>query len=100
MDDDEEGEDGINEMERDVDEETLIQQKSPYEQKVIREHRQLFSESLDLSRYLKCPPMKIKLKQSLSSKLAHPYTGSSREQSPCTLRSRPNSFWTTWRNKG
>ena len=64
-----EDEEGIDEMDSDVDEETLIQQKSPYEQKFIREHRQLFSESLNPSRYLKCPPMKIKLKQSLSSKL-------------------------------
>ena len=56
-------------MDKDMDEETLIQQNSPYEQKVLREHRQLFSESLNPSRYLKCPPMKIRLKQSLSSKL-------------------------------
>ena len=64
-----EDEESIDERDSDVDEETLIQQKSPYEQKFIREHRQLFSESLNPSRYLKCPPMKIKLKQSLSSKL-------------------------------
>ena len=47
----------------------MINQKSPYEQKFIREHRELFSESLNLSRYLKCPPMKIKLKQAHPSKL-------------------------------
>ena len=64
-----EDEEGIDETDRDVDEETLIKQKSPYKQKFIREHRKLFSETLDPSRYLKCPPMKIKLKQSLSSKL-------------------------------
>ena len=52
-----------------MDEETLIKQKTPYEQKFIREHRALFSETLNPSRYLKCPPMKIKLKQSLSNKL-------------------------------
>ena len=45
---------GIDEMDKDMDEETLIQQNSPYEQKVLREHRQLFSESLNPSRYLKC----------------------------------------------
>ena len=59
---DREDEEGIYKTDRDVDEETLIKQKSPYEQKFIREHRKLFSETLDLSRYLKCPPMKIKLK--------------------------------------
>ena len=56
-------------MDRNVDEEALIKQKSPYEQKFIREHRELFSKTLNPSRYLRCPPMKIKLKQSLSSKL-------------------------------
>ena len=50
-----EEEEGIDEADRDVDEETLIKQKSPYKQKFIREHRQLFSESLDPSRYLKSP---------------------------------------------
>ena len=50
-----EDEEGINETDSDVDEETLIQQKSPYEQKFIREHRQLFSESLNPLRYQKCP---------------------------------------------
>ena len=35
-----EDEEGIDKMDSDVDEETLIQQKSPYEQKFIREHRQ------------------------------------------------------------
>ena len=54
---DTDGEDkkGIDKMERDVDEKTLIQQKSPYNQKFIREHRHLFSESLNPLRYLKCP---------------------------------------------
>merc|ERR1712240_569203 len=69
MDDDGKDEYGSDKMGRDVDEETLIQQKSPYDQKFIREHRQLFSKSLNPSRYLKCPLMEIKLKQSLSSKL-------------------------------
>ena len=52
-----------------VDKEELINKKSPYEQKFIREFRELFSETLNPSRYLKCPPMKIKLRQALSSKL-------------------------------
>ena len=69
LDQDDEDPDGIDETDRDVDEETLIKQKTPYEQKFIREHRALFSENLNPSRYLKCPPMKIKLKQSLSNKL-------------------------------
>ena len=46
--------DGIDETDRDIDEEALIKQKSSYEQKFIREHRKLFSETLDPSRYLKC----------------------------------------------
>merc|ERR1712041_36552 len=50
-------------------EEELISKKSPYEQRFIKEFRQLFSETLNPSRYLKCPPMKIKLRQALSSKL-------------------------------
>ena len=50
MDDDGEDEDSIDEMDKDVDEETT----SPYKQKFIREHRQLFSKSLNPSRYLKC----------------------------------------------
>merc|ERR1712089_90530 len=66
--DKEEEDDGIAE-EKAVDEEELIKMKSPYEQKFIREFRQLFSKTLNPSRYLKCPPMKIKLKQALSSKL-------------------------------
>ena len=66
--DKEEEDDGIAE-EKAIDEEELIKMKSPYEQKFIREFRQLFSETLNPSRYLKCPPMKIKLKQALSSKL-------------------------------
>ena len=56
-------------MDKDIFEESLIKQKAPNEQKFIREHRGLFSETLNPSRYLKYPPMKIKLKQSLSSKL-------------------------------
>ena len=63
------GEEGGVDTNPKTDEEKLINQKSPYEQKFIREHRELFSESLNPSRYLKCPPMKIKLKQALSSKL-------------------------------
>ena len=47
----------------------MIRHKSPYEQKFIRDHRSLFSETLKPSRFLCCPPMKIKLKQALSSKL-------------------------------
>ena len=52
-----------------VNEEELISKKSPYQQRFIREFRQLFSETLNPSRYLRCPPMKIKLKQAPSSKL-------------------------------
>ena len=63
------GEDEGAESSPKVDEESLIRQKSPYEQKFIRDHRSLFSESLKPSRFLHCPPMKIKLKQALSSKL-------------------------------
>ena len=59
----------------------LINQKSLYEQKFIREHRQLFSESLKPSRYLKCPLMKIKLRQALSSKL-----------DPCLYRFKPRTI--------
>ena len=68
-DDDLEGEDEGAESSPKVDEEALIRQKSPYEQKFIRDHRSLFSESLKPSRFLCCPQMKIKLKQALSSKL-------------------------------
>ena len=68
-DDDSEGEGEGAESSPKVDEEALIRQKSPYEQKFIRDHRSLFSESLKPSRFLRCPPMKIKLKQALSSKL-------------------------------
>ena len=64
-----EGEEGSTETNPKTNEEELINQKSPYKQKFIREHRQLFSESLDPSRYLKSPPLKIKMKQALSSKL-------------------------------
>ena len=66
---DKEGEDDGIAEEKKIDEEELINTKSKYEQKFIREFRQLFSETLNPSRYLKCPPMKIKLKQALSSKL-------------------------------
>ena len=66
--DPEEEDDGIA-PDKAINEEELIKTKSPYEQKFIREFRQLFSETLNPSRYLKCPPMKIKLKQALSSKL-------------------------------
>ena len=52
-----------------MDEDELISKKSPYEQKFIREFRQLFSETLNPSRYLCCPPLRIKLRQALSSKL-------------------------------
>ena len=45
-----------------VDEEALIRQKSPYEQKFIRAHRSLFSETHNPNRYLHYPPMRIKLK--------------------------------------
>ena len=62
--DPEEEDDGIA-SDKAIDEEELIKTKSPYEQKFIREFRQLFSETLNPSRYLKCPPMKIKLKQAL-----------------------------------
>ena len=52
-----------------VDEEELIKTKTPYEQKFIREFRSLFSETLNPERFMKCPPMQIRLKQALSSKL-------------------------------
>ena len=90
-----EDEEGIDEMDRDIDEETLIKQKSPYEQKFIRQYRQLFSESLNPSRYLKCPPMKIKLKQSLSSKLDPSLYRFKPRTISYILRIKPNSFWTT-----
>ena len=60
---DEEG-DGID-ADKKINEEELISKKSPYEQKFIKEFRQLFSETLNPLRYLRCPPMKIKLKQAL-----------------------------------
>ena len=41
-----EGEDGIAEPDPKADKEALINQKSPYKQKFIREHRSLFSKSL------------------------------------------------------
>ena len=68
-DDDLEGEDEGADSSPKVDEEALIRQKSPYVQKFIRDHKSLFSETLKPSRFLHCPPMKIKLKQALSSKL-------------------------------
>ena len=40
-----------------VDEEELIKTKTPYEQKFIREHRSLLSETLNPKRFMKCPPM-------------------------------------------
>ena len=52
-----------------VDEEELIKTKSPYEQQFIRAYRSLFSETLNPKRYMHCPPMKIRLKQALSSRL-------------------------------
>ena len=59
-----EGEDeGADSTSPKVDEEALIRQKSPYVQKFIRDHKSLFSETLKPSRFLHCPPMKIKLKQ-------------------------------------
>ena len=41
--------DGIDETDRNVDEEALIKQKSSYEQKFIKEHRELFSKTLNPS---------------------------------------------------
>ena len=43
-----------------VDEKALIKQKIPFEQKFIREHRNLFSETLNPNRYMSCPPMQKK----------------------------------------
>ena len=53
-DEESESDDGFDETETDpkVDEEELISKKSPYEQKFIREFRQLFSETLNPLRYL------------------------------------------------
>ena len=70
-DEESESDDGFDEAGTDlkVDEDDLISKKSPYEQKFIREIRQLFSETLNPSRYLRCPPLRIKLRQALSSKL-------------------------------
>ena len=48
-DQEEEDTDGIDEMDKDVDEESLINQKTPYKQKFIRKHRGLFSETLNPS---------------------------------------------------
>ena len=67
--DDSDSDDGFDETDKDpkIDEEELIKTKSRYEQSFIREFRQLFSETLSPSRFLKCPPMKIKLRQALSN---------------------------------
>ena len=56
--DDSDSDDGFDEADKDskVDEEELIKTKSRYEQSFIREFRQLFSETLSPSRFLKCPP--------------------------------------------
>ena len=67
-DDDDDGDDNAGSS-SEIDEEALIRQKSPYEEKFIRAHRTLFSETLNPGRFLRCPPMSIKLKQTLSSKL-------------------------------
>ena len=48
-DNDLEDEKGIDETDKDVNEEALIRQKSPYEQKLIREHRQLFRVSRSIA---------------------------------------------------
>ena len=68
---DSDSDDGFDETDSDkkVDEEELIKKKSKYEQSFIRDFRQLFSETLSPSRFLKCPPMKIKLRQALSNRL-------------------------------
>ena len=50
------GEDDGIDTDKKIDEEELISKKSPYEQKFIREFRQLFSETLNPSRYLRFPP--------------------------------------------
>ena len=55
-DNDSEGEEGITETNPKADEEALINQKSPYEQKFIREHSSLFSESFKPSMVLMLPP--------------------------------------------
>ena len=52
-----------------VDQEGLIKTKTLYEQKLIREFRSLFSETLNPKRFMKCPPMQIHLKQALSRKI-------------------------------
>ena len=46
-----------------IDEEELINKKSPYKQKFIREFKELFSETLNPS-VLKMPPNKEKVKTS------------------------------------
>ena len=68
---DSDSDDGFDETDSDrkVDEEELIRKKSKYEQSFLRDFRQLFSETLSPSRFLKCPPMKIKLRQALSNRL-------------------------------
>ena len=67
-DDDFDGDDNAGSSSK-VDEEELIETKTQYEQKFIREFRLLFSETLNLKRFMKCPPTKIRLKLALSSKL-------------------------------
>ena len=68
-DDDDGDEDDVDDTGLCVDEEALIREKSPYEQPFIRDHRLLFSETLSPDRYLRCPPMRMKLKNKLSDKL-------------------------------
>ena len=67
-DDDFDGDDNAGSSSK-VDEEELIKTKTLYEQKLIREHRSLFSKTLNPKRFMKCPPMQICLMQALSSNL-------------------------------
>merc|ERR1712082_137096 len=86
--DDSDSDDGFDESDQDVkvDEVELIKKKSKYEQSFIREFRQLFRETLSPSRFLKCPPMNIKLRQALSNQLDPPCTNSSQGQFQCTSK--------------
>ena len=64
MDDD----DDVDDTSKVMDEELLIKQKSPFEQKFIRDHKPLFSETLNPDPYISGPPMTIKLKGKLSNR--------------------------------
>ena len=63
--DDEMDNDDVDDTSMAVDEERLNKDKSPFEQKFIRDHRPLFSETLNPDSYMHCLPMTIKLRENL-----------------------------------